>query len=101
MQCDDCGAEVGPEQRFCMDCGARLHRGGPTDPTPAPPLELAPPGGHPMFDPVTGQLLSTLPPPPPRPLTTDTGADTVAADTVAADPDATRVMPLAPVPFAP
>ena len=35
-------------------------------PDPAPPLELAPPGGHPMFDPVTGQLLSTLPPPPPK-----------------------------------
>ena len=69
----------------------RLHQGGPADPAPAP--ELAPPGGHPMFDPVTGQLLSTLPPPPPRPL----GTDAVVADAVAADPDAgPRVMPLAP-----
>src|SRR6478736_2141705 len=102
MPCAVCGGEVGPEQRFCVGCGARLHQGGPADPTPAPPLELAPPGGHPMFDPVTGQLLSTLPPPPPRPLATDADVgDAVAAEAVAADPDATRVMPLAPVPFAP
>jgi hypothetical protein len=102
MQCDVCGAEVGPEQRFCMDCGARLNRSGPADPTPAPPLELAPPGGHPMFDPVTGQLLSALPPPPPRSVATDRApVDPAPIDAAASDPDATRAMPLAPVPFAP
>jgi hypothetical protein len=73
MECHVCGTEVRPEHKFCMECGARLRR-------PTGELALAPPSladeetrglpalpgssSHPMFDPVTGQLLAV--PPPPR-----------------------------------
>jgi hypothetical protein len=75
MQCHVCGTAVRPEHKFCMECGARLrHPVGelalappPADDEEASRLPaLAAPAGHPMFDPVTGQLLA-VPPPPPLP----------------------------------
>ena len=78
MECHVCGTAVRPEQKFCMECGARLHGRGEaalappavgtgserTGGTPALPPA---PSAHPMFDPVTGQLLvqpSRAPAPP-------------------------------------
>lgn len=96
MQCHVCGTGVRPDQKFCMECGARLHRqpaselvitpsaGGP-DRVSGIASDLPPvtPSDHPMFDPVTGQLLAArptaaLPPAPP-----DRGAED----------DATKVLP--------
>ena len=70
MECHVCGTEVRPEQKFCMECGARLHHtqghdlalappeaGSANDTTRTPALPPAS-GAHPMFDPVTGQLLA-------------------------------------------
>jgi PAS domain S-box-containing protein len=37
QQCQNCRAEVGPGDRFCSRCGAKL---GPTDPTLGPRIEL-------------------------------------------------------------
>ena len=92
MQCNVCGTGVRPEQKFCMECGARLHHQQTSDAALAPPAlgpgheyepttrtPALPPAssvGHPMFDPVTGQLLAQPPPPP-----------------VPADEDATNVLP--------
>ena len=66
-----CGTPVRPEQKFCMECGARLHHTQGHDLALAPPeagsaadsASTAPalppaPEAHPMFDPVTGQLLA-------------------------------------------
>jgi hypothetical protein len=86
MQCDVCGTEVRPEHKFCMECGARLRR-------PTGELALAPPraddennrlpalsssASHPMFDPVTGQLLA-VPPPPPLPPPDDDATNVLPA----------------------
>lgn len=76
-----------PEHKFCVECGARLRR-------PATELVLAPPsvedeagdrlpalaahGNHPMFDPVTGQLLA-VPPPPPLPPPDDDATNVLPA----------------------
>lgn len=91
MQCHVCGTGVRREQKFCMECGARLHhqqtgelvvappelgRGSDRDVTNRTPALPPAPGGHPMFDPITGQLLATSPPPPSGP-----------------DEDATNVLP--------
>lgn len=91
MQCHVCGTGVRPEQKFCMECGARLQHQRTGELALAPPelgtgrdgeatkptLALPPAaGGHPMFDPVTGQLLVTSAPPPAAP-----------------DEDATSVLP--------
>ena len=71
MECHVCGTAVRPEQKFCMECGARLHRqntgemalappelGSGSDYTSRTPALPPAPGAHPMFDPVTGQLLA-------------------------------------------
>ena len=71
MECHVCGTAVRPEQKFCMECGARLHRqntgemalappelGSGSDYTSRAPALPPAPGAHPMFDPVTGQLLA-------------------------------------------
>jgi zinc-ribbon domain len=87
MQCHVCGTEVRPEHKFCMECGARLQR-------PVGELALAPPSvddeetnrlpaiaeptSHPMFDPVTGQLLA-IPPPPPLPPPDDDATNVLPA----------------------
>ena len=92
MECHVCGTEVRPEQKFCMECGARLHHTQGHDLALAPPEarsdrdattrtpSLPPaPGSHPMFDPITGQLLAQ-PSHPSRP-------------TPVVDDDATNVLP--------
>jgi len=91
MQCHVCGTGVRPEQKFCMECGARLQHqragelalappelGPGRDREAAQPTLALPPvsGGHPMFDPATGQLLVTSLPAPAGP-----------------DEDATNVLP--------
>lgn len=71
MECHVCGTAVRPEQKFCMECGARLHGRTSAEIALAPPALGAgsavtggspalPPtaNAHPMFDPVTGQLLA-------------------------------------------
>src|SRR5688500_16732207 len=102
MECHVCGTKVRPEQKFCMECGARLHQQQRHDLSLAPPeigrasdaptarQSALPPasGGHPMFDPITGQLLAQpRHPSPPNPSTQPTMA------TPAVDDDATNVLP--------
>ena len=85
-----------PEQKFCMECGARLHHPQSHDLALAPPdarsaaadadsttrTPALPPalGAHPMFDPITGQLLAQPSQPSrPRPVVDDDATNVLPA----------------------
>jgi zinc ribbon protein len=87
VQCHVCGTEVRPEHKFCMECGARLRSPGsalalapptPEDDETSRLPALPAPANHPMFDPVTGQLLA-VPPPPPLPPPDDDATEVLPA----------------------
>ena len=103
MRCDVCGTEVQPQQKFCMECGARLHHPAGDDRVTGdvPTVPELPAVSNPMFDPVTGQLIGLprgsdsreLAAPPGRPPSATPAAGTPATEPPAVDDDATNVLP--------
>ncbi len=69
--CPACGAQVGPDEAFCPDCGASLAQ-PPIPPEPVPEAEPVPE--------VAAAPVEAPPPPPPVPVCPACGAEVAAGD---------------------
>ncbi len=65
MKCPECGAEVGPGEKFCGNCGAPIE-GGTAEAVPGDETILAGPSMMPP-EPPPAEEPAYVPPPPPPP----------------------------------